>query len=91
MIGCNSKVIDSPPEIGSIITIKHCDYFKNGTLRHPYFWRITTNHQENNNNNENSFFFTTKWSHIPKLMVFFNTFKKLKYLGKKSKLELLGK
>ena len=65
MIGCNSKVIDSPPEIGSIITIKHCDYFKNGSLRHPYFWRIT-----NQENDEKSFFFTTKWSIIPKLVVF---------------------
>ena len=74
MIGCNSKVIDSPPEIGSIITIKHCDYFKNGSLKHPYFWRITTNQESNDN--QKSFFFTTKWSHIPKLMVFFNILKK---------------
>ena len=74
MIGCNSKIINSPPEIGSIITIKHCDYYKNGSLRHPYFWRITTNQEKNSD--EKSFFFTTKWSHIPKLMViFFNIFK----------------
>ena len=39
IVGCHSKIIYSPPPIGSLITVKHSGWYKNGTLRHPYFWR----------------------------------------------------
>jgi DNA ligase-1 len=39
IIGCNAEVCNNPPEVGSVLTVKHSGYFSNGTLRHPYFWR----------------------------------------------------
>jgi hypothetical protein len=38
-VSCNDQVLDKPPKIGSIITVKHNGYYQNGTLKQPYFWR----------------------------------------------------
>ena len=38
----SSGIIDNPPPLGSIITVKHSGYYKNGTLRHPFYWREKT-------------------------------------------------
>lgn len=45
MIGCKRSMIDHPPEIGSLLTIKHSDYYKNGTMRNAYFWRHINENQ----------------------------------------------
>ncbi len=39
MVGCHPEVVDVPPKIGSLITVKHSGYFKNGALRNPFYWR----------------------------------------------------
>src|SRR5688572_637145 len=39
IIGCAQRVLDNPPSIGSIITVKHLGYLQNGTLRHAFYWR----------------------------------------------------
>src|SRR4051794_29206187 len=39
IISCSSQVLEDPPAIGSVLTVKHNGCYKNGTLRHPYFWR----------------------------------------------------
>ena len=31
----------SPPPIGSLLTVKHSGFLKNGTLRYPFYWRST--------------------------------------------------
>ena len=42
IVGCHqSQIIESPPPIGSLLTIKHSGYFKNGILKHPFYWRST--------------------------------------------------
>ena len=40
IIGCYQHVLEDPPPIGSVITVKHFGYHQNGTLRHPFYWRI---------------------------------------------------
>src|SRR6185437_11300147 len=40
IVGCNQpQILDSPPTIGSLLTVKHSGYFKNGALRNPFYWR----------------------------------------------------
>lgn len=41
MVGCSSLTLKNPPLIGSVLSIKHSGYFKNGILRHPLFWRTS--------------------------------------------------
>ena len=36
---CFQNVIDNPPSIGSIISVKHNSIFNNGTLRNAFYWR----------------------------------------------------
>jgi len=30
----------SPPNIGTVLTVKHSGYYTNGRLREPFFWRV---------------------------------------------------
>jgi hypothetical protein len=39
IVGCNTHTINSPPRIGSFLTVKHSGHYKSGVLRHPFFWR----------------------------------------------------
>jgi len=39
MIQCFQQVINDPPKIGAILTVKHAGHYNNGRLKHPYFWR----------------------------------------------------
>ena len=39
IVKCFQSVIDNPPSIGSIITVKHNGIFNNGTLRNAFYWR----------------------------------------------------
>src|SRR5690349_18970288 len=40
IVGCFQQVLEDPPPMGSVITVKHNGAFQNGTLRHPFFWRL---------------------------------------------------
>ena len=40
VIGCYQQIIEDPPPIGSVLTVKHFGYYQNGILRHPFYWRI---------------------------------------------------
>ena len=40
IIGCYPQILEDPPPIGSVLTIKHFGYYQNGLLRHPFYWRI---------------------------------------------------
>jgi hypothetical protein len=33
------QIINDPPKIGSIVTVKCNGYYNNGRLKHPYFYR----------------------------------------------------
>jgi len=39
MVQCFQQVINDPPKIGSVLTVKHAGFYSNGRLKHPYFWR----------------------------------------------------
>src|SRR4051794_2466991 len=39
MVECFQRELDDPPEIGSIVTVKHAGTLANGKLRSPMFWR----------------------------------------------------
>lgn len=39
IVGCTPSILSNIPTIGSVITIKHSGYYKNGTLRHAFYWR----------------------------------------------------
>ncbi len=39
IVGCFQQIIKNPPEIGSVITVKHNGYYQTGTLQHPFYWR----------------------------------------------------
>jgi hypothetical protein len=42
IVKCHTQqVLDDPPPIGSLLTIKHSGFLKNGTLRYPFYWRST--------------------------------------------------
>ena len=42
IVKCHTQqVLDVPPPIGSLLTVKHSGFLKNGTLRHPFYWRST--------------------------------------------------
>ena len=38
-VRCFSEVIQNPPPIGSIVTVKHSGIFSTGTLKEPVLWR----------------------------------------------------
>jgi hypothetical protein len=39
IIRCFEETLKVPPEIGSVLTVKHTGYYSNGRLRDPLFWR----------------------------------------------------
>ncbi len=39
LVPCENQVLQNPPKLGSVITVKHFGYYGNGTLKHPFFWR----------------------------------------------------
>src|SRR5689334_20460676 len=39
MVGCSQNVLDNPPSIGSVITVKHIGHLQNGVMRHVFYWR----------------------------------------------------
>lgn len=39
MVQCFQHLLDSPPPLGSIITVKHNGCYSTGTLKRPVFWR----------------------------------------------------
>ena len=42
IVKCHTQqILDQPPPIGSILTIKHSGFLKNGTLKNPFYWRST--------------------------------------------------
>ena len=65
MTGSSRQVIDSPPKIGSILTIKFTDHYNNGTLRHPYFWRV----RESRDTSPSDIFWQTNWCPTKRLLV----------------------
>ncbi len=38
-IGWHSNEMENPPEIGSVMTVKHSSSYHNGILRHAFFWK----------------------------------------------------
>jgi hypothetical protein len=40
LIGSHLQSNALPPKVGSLITVKHSGYYKNGSLRHPFAWRL---------------------------------------------------
>jgi hypothetical protein len=38
-VGCPREILNNPPPIGSVITVKHSGFFSTGTLRHAFYWR----------------------------------------------------
>ena len=36
---CDHRILNNPPKIGTILTVKHSGYYSNGTLKAPFFWR----------------------------------------------------
>jgi hypothetical protein len=43
VVACTESVLTNPPPVGSVITVKHSGFYKNGTMRHPFYWRVRTN------------------------------------------------
>jgi hypothetical protein len=41
IVGCSPVIRETPPTFGSILSVKHSGYFKNGTLKNPFLWRTT--------------------------------------------------
>src|SRR5438045_1808821 len=39
MVRCNQSVLENPPPIGTIITVKHSGNYANGRHKQPIFWR----------------------------------------------------
>lgn len=39
VVRCFQDVLDDPPSIGSIITVKHSGCYSTGILKQPVFWR----------------------------------------------------
>lgn len=39
VISCFQSVMEEPPAIGSVITVKHNGFFRNGTARDAFYWR----------------------------------------------------
>ena len=39
MISCPSKILNQPPPIGSVITVKYGSLYKDDTLRNPFYWK----------------------------------------------------
>jgi len=39
-VRCFKEVLENPPSIDSVLTIKHTGFFSTGRVRDPFFWRI---------------------------------------------------
>jgi hypothetical protein len=39
LVNWNSNAFEDPPQIGSVIILKHSGCYANGTLRHASYWR----------------------------------------------------
>ncbi len=35
------EIFDAPSLVGSFLTVKHSGFLKNGTLRYPFYWRLS--------------------------------------------------
>jgi hypothetical protein len=40
IIRCYPQVLEDPPPIGSVLTVKHFGFHQSGALRHPFYWRL---------------------------------------------------
>ncbi len=69
MISCPFQLIHSPPKMGALLTVKYADYFKNGSLRHSYFWRVNEDQQEGAQMEEFEYFFNHKWHSCTQIIV----------------------
>jgi hypothetical protein len=51
--------------------VKHTDYYKNGALRHPVFWRVRNNiiAQTEKNDQQKTYFWKTNWQTHNKTLV----------------------
>ena len=94
LVGSHSKIIYSPPPIGSLITIKHSGWYKNGILRHPYFWRIYNINQISQQEERKQYFWYNNENRLMvkiifKIHVFFLNL--IQYVGIKCKLDCWNK
>jgi hypothetical protein len=73
MIGCGPQSVFSPPKISSLITVKYSSHYKNGVLRHPYFWRVKDEFASLDPASAISptYFWRTNWYHRKRILVLF--------------------